>query len=166
MKNIADDAGLATEMGLRCFGAEEQQHLEALSPLESWQRHVALRGPETLGAALVERILCRPGMAQDGTLEEAFVVAAHYHDPTELASPAEALAYSLAARLEGPDARLRAELATAQMLGLAVLEGVLPTLAESAPGDIVRLFGPALQAVLDNSTADGASSKADNGAKT
>ncbi|MFD7439275.1 hypothetical protein [Streptomyces sp. NPDC059861] len=162
VKEIATADGV-TVLGVRSFRTTTPHCPEAQSPLRGRQDGV-LGSPGTTGATLVERVLRRHDATRDGTLEEAFVMAARFHDPTQLASHAEALAHSLAERLEGPDVRLRAELATAQMLGLAVLEGVLPALDGAAPVDIVRVLGPAVQAVLDNPAAGAVGSKAGSGA--
>lgn len=56
----------------------------------------------------------------------------------------------VAAELEGPDARLRASLVAAQLVGLAMARYVVRVepLASATPDDVARTVGPALQALL------------------
>ncbi len=155
MKDIAADAGVTAAMVVRYFGTKEELYRKALPPLQD-RREFVSGDIDTLGRAMVGRFLDQPGEAADGTLQHAFVMAAGYHDPTELASHTEAFAEALAERLRGPDARLRAELTTAQMLGLAIMRGILrnPTLAEADREAVVRLLGGAVQVCLEDECLD------------
>lgn len=80
-------------------------------------------------------------------------MAARHHNPGELDAHVDTFTQALVDRLEGPDARLRAELLAAQILGLAVRKGILHTrtLAAVGPEAVVRLLGPAMQHCLDPS---------------
>ncbi|WP_232667317.1 TetR/AcrR family transcriptional regulator [Pseudonocardia sp. TRM90224] len=57
----------------------------------------------------------------------------------------------LAARLDRPDARLRVTLVSAQLLGLAVARYVveIEPVASASVDDLVALYGPAVQSLLD-----------------
>ncbi|MYV40419.1 TetR/AcrR family transcriptional regulator, partial [Streptomyces sp. SID1328] len=56
----------------------------------------------------------------------------------------------LAARLTGPDAGLRAELAVAALIGVGVMYGIArgPHLRESGPDEVADRYGPLVQAQL------------------
>lgn len=150
MKDIAADAGVTAAMVVRYFGTKEELYRKALPPLQS-RRDFVDGDVETLGRTMVGRFLDQPGEAADGTLQHAFAMAAGHHDPAELATHTEAFAQAVAERLDGPDARLRAELTAAQLLGLAIMQAVLKSrvLTQADRDDVVRLFGAAVQTCLD-----------------
>jgi len=60
-------------------------------------------------------------------------------------------AASVAAKLDGPDAELRAALFGACMMGIGMARYLieLPHLADASPEDLERLLGPALAALLE-----------------
>lgn len=65
----------------------------------------------------------------------------------------EVLISSLLQVLEGDDRELRASLVAGQLIGMATLRYVvrMPPLAEAPMDDVVRLYGPAMQALIGTS---------------
>jgi len=65
----------------------------------------------------------------------------------------EVLISSLLQVLEGDDRELRASLVAGQLIGMATLRYVvrMPPLAEASIGDVVRLYSPAMQALIGTS---------------
>ncbi|HEY8985931.1 MAG TPA: TetR family transcriptional regulator [Streptomyces sp.] len=150
LKAVAERAGVSAPLVVKYFGNKDALFARVMSfeadtqalldaPLEELGRHMVrcvVGGQREEGADPVLRIVFAPlhGEHGDG-------VRANFR--TQVVD-------RLAARLPGPDAALRAELAMATLLGLGVMNGIARGEAVRATPveEIVERYGPKVQAIL------------------
>lgn len=150
LKAVAERAGVSPPLILKYFGNKDalfarvmsfQTDAEALldAPLDELGRHMVrhvLTSQRDQGADPILRIVFAPLHGEQGDiLRENF--------RTQVTD-------RLTARLRGPDAALRAELAVSTLLGLGVMYGIARgTLTRAtAVEEIVDRYAPAVQALL------------------
>ncbi|MEU0455701.1 TetR family transcriptional regulator [Streptomyces sp. NPDC006129] len=150
LKAVADRAGVSPPLILKYFGNKDtlfarvmsfEADAEALlaAPLEDLGRHMVrhvLVSQSEQGADPLLRIVFAPLHGEQGD-----ILRANFR--TQVTD-------RLTARLTGPDAGLRAELAVAALLGLGVMYGIArgPELRASTVENLVDRYAPALQAHL------------------
>ncbi|MGY1743900.1 TetR/AcrR family transcriptional regulator [Blastococcus sp. SYSU D00695] len=151
VRAIAAAAGVDPALVIRHFGSKEQLFIEVMGLASG--HGPALDGPlETLGAALVAYVL-HPDRERERRAY-ATMVRASEHDAVRASLRASARVQfidRLTARLEGPDAGVRAELIAAQVGGLMQ---AWPTISESVLDQagrerVVALYARAVQALVD-----------------
>lgn len=153
VRQIAAAAGVDPSMVTRHFGSKEALFLETISIDEGFRGLV--EGPlEGLGRRLLERLLA-PGGPASGVGAYAALVGAI--DRPEVRSYLQRsadrhLVEPLAARLAGPDARLRARLVATLVNGLLFDLRVHrdPALVDRPPAEVLAVYARALQALLDD----------------
>ncbi len=150
LKAVAERAGVSAPLVLKYFGNKDALFARVMSfeedaetfldaPLEDLGRHrdrQILTGQRERGADPVLRIAFAPLHGDHGD-----VLRANFR--------AQVLD-RLAARLPGPDAAVRAELALATALGLSMMLGIArgPELRSLPVEDVVDRYGPTVQAHL------------------
>jgi AcrR family transcriptional regulator len=156
IRDIASDAGVDGALIIRFFGSKDGLFSEAMAvpPVVSERMDRALEGdPAQLGERIVRTFL---GLWDDPATSPPLLamfrsVVTNEHAAHEMRTFLEArMVSSIAPRLTSSDAALRASLAAAQMLGVAFARNVLgvPTLSTAQSENLVRVFGPAIQATL------------------
>ncbi|MEU9385174.1 TetR family transcriptional regulator, partial [Streptomyces sp. NPDC048279] len=150
LKDVAERAGVSAPLILKYFGNKDSLFARVMSfdtdaaalldaPLDDLGRHMVrhvLEGQRDRGADPLLRIVFAPLHGDHGDVLRANFRAQVVDRVT--------------ARLTGPDAGLRAELAVAQLIGLGVMYGIArgPRLRDSAIDDLADRYGPAVQAQL------------------
>ncbi|MFD3589919.1 TetR family transcriptional regulator [Streptomyces sp. NPDC058683] len=150
LKDVAERAGVSAPLILKYFGNKDSLFARVMSfdsdaaalldaPLDDLGRHMVrhvLEGQRDRGADPLLRIVFAPLHGDHGD-----VLRANFRAQ---------VVDRVAARLTGPDAGLRAELAVAQLIGLGVMYGIArgPRLRDSAIDDLADRYGPAVQAQL------------------
>lgn len=150
LKAVAERAGVSPPLVLKYFGNKDALFARVMSfeedaaalldaPVEELGRHMVrhvVAGQRERGADPVLRIVFAPLHGDHGD-----ILRANFR--TQVAEP-------LAARLGGPDARLRAELALATLIGLGVMFGIArgEELRAMSVEEIVDHYGPTVQAQL------------------
>ncbi|MHC5905736.1 TetR/AcrR family transcriptional regulator [Streptomyces sp. S6] len=150
LKAVAERAGVSAPLVLKYFGNKDALFARVMS-FEA-DTEVLLDAPlEELGRHMVRRVV--GGQREEGTDPVLRVVFASMHgehgDDVRANFRAQVID-RLAARLPGPDAALRAELAVATLLGLGVMNGIARGEAVRATPveEIVARYGPKVQAIL------------------
>ncbi len=150
LKDIAEDAGVSPALIIKYFGSKEQL-FDALVDFQS-AADVLFDGPlEQLGERMVS-MLARPlEPYKPLSMNILFMSGASEESNSKLRENySKQMIDALAARLSGPDARLRAELAMSMVTGLAIMRRRM--LAERATGsvpDVVARYAPLVQELLD-----------------
>ncbi|MFG2788020.1 TetR family transcriptional regulator [Streptomyces sp. NPDC048419] len=155
LKAVAERAGVSAPLILKYFGNKDALFARVMSfeadadalldaPLDELGRHMVrhvLVSQTRQGADPLLRIVFAPLHGAQGD-----ILRANFR--TQVTE-------RLTARLEGPDAGLRAELAVAGLLGLGVMFGIARSthVRGAAPEDVVDRYAPAVQAHL--TPADG-----------
>ncbi|MEV7151385.1 TetR family transcriptional regulator [Streptomyces sp. NPDC093084] len=150
LKDVAERAGVSAPLILKYFGNKDGLLARVMSfdtdaaalldaPLDDLGRHMVrhvLEGQRDRGADPLLRIVFAPLHGDHGD-----VLRANFRAQ---------VVDRVAARLAGPDAPLRAELAVAQLIGLGVMYGIArgPRLRDSAVDDLADRYGPCVQAQL------------------
>jgi AcrR family transcriptional regulator len=150
LRDIALECGVSAALVIKYFGTKERLFAEAVS-FEAEARALLDCPLERLGEHLVATLLELHDRARSDPFLRA-VMAAFRPNGTEFsASFQRYFAEPLAARLPGPDARLRADLICAQLAGLGAVRLAikLPAVAALPPERLVELQGPALQNLID-----------------
>ncbi|NEB81668.1 TetR/AcrR family transcriptional regulator [Streptomyces sp. SID14478] len=150
LKAVADRAGVSPPLILKYFGnkdalfssvmnfeADVESFLDA--PLDDLGRHMVrhvLTGQAERGADPILRIVFAPLHGEQGE-----ILRANFRSQ---------VSGRLAARLRGPDAGLRAELAVSMLLGLGVMYGIArgPHVRTADIDDVVNRYAPAVQDAL------------------
>jgi AcrR family transcriptional regulator len=148
VRAVADVVGVDPALVIRYFGSKEALFVEALVE----ERDLSyIEGPLE---SLAERML-RNAFAQwqrDGGSFASLLRSTNNPTAIQLlrARATEVVVAAIARRLEGSDARMRAELVTAQLLGFTVMRNLLgmPGSRRIGVEELVRLYGPALQAII------------------
>ncbi|MFF6996386.1 TetR family transcriptional regulator [Streptomyces sp. NPDC008313] len=150
LKSVADRAGVSPPLILKYFGNKDALFARVMSfesdaaalldaPLDELGRHMVrhlVTGQRERGADPVLRIVFAPLHGEQGDILRSNFRAQ--------------VSDRLAARLGGPDAGLRAELAVSTLLGLGVMYGIArgSRLRATDVEDIVDRYGPTVQAHL------------------
>ncbi|WP_240659644.1 TetR/AcrR family transcriptional regulator [Streptomyces sp. WAC 01529] len=150
LKAVAERAGVSAPLVLKYFGNKDALFAHVMSfeadaeafldaPLARLGRHMVhhlLTGQAERGADPVLRIVFAPLHGERGD-----VLRANFRAQ---------VIQRLSARLAGPDAGLRAELAVGMLLGLGVMYGIArgPSLRAAAITEITERYAPAVQSFL------------------
>jgi AcrR family transcriptional regulator len=149
IRDIAARADLSPAMVMKCGGSKRELFYEAATIVPPPLPDVP---PAHLGKALVRELLRRFTDASLEPLNRALVLRLSAPDPESVRRRfISGYLDPLAERLGGDrDAQLRAELAVAALMGLAATLRVFeaPT-SVAAPEEVVKRYGPVVQALLD-----------------
>jgi AcrR family transcriptional regulator len=150
LRDIALDCGVSAALVVKYFGTKEQLFAEAVS-FEAEATALLDCPLDRLGEHLVRTLLDLHDHAHSDPFLRA-VLAAFRPNGAEFATSFQRhFAKPLAARLSGKDAQLRADLICAELVGLgaARLAIGLPAVSALSTGQLVRLYGPRLQRLVD-----------------
>lgn len=150
LKDIAEDAGVSASLIIKYFGSKEQL-FEELIDFQSGAEALLDCPLEQLGEHMVS-LFARPSepyrplsmniLFMSGTSEE--------NSRTLRENYSTQIIDALAARLPGPDARLRAELAISMVMGLAIMRRrMMRELATGTVEDVLPMYAPLVQKLLD-----------------
>ncbi|WP_127784502.1 TetR/AcrR family transcriptional regulator [Rhodococcus sp. X156] len=158
LRQVAGDVGVNPALVIRYFDSKERLFVEALGPRPHFG-DVTDVPLDRLGPELVRRAIVELRSGQSG---ESLLALLHSQS-TELGMSrlrtviVEDFADVLGARLPGAQARARAVLVGAQLLGLSLVTEVF-----RRPGDalmpieeVVAMYGPAVQALIDHTGPTG-----------
>jgi AcrR family transcriptional regulator len=155
VKAIAAEAGVDAALVIRHFGSKEALFLETMA-VDQGDRGLTEGPIDTLGAALIRRLVVDLTGTAAGMFA-ALVGSADRGDVREHLdrSSTRHVVEPLARRLSGPEPELRARLVLAQITGLQVALWVVrdPGLVGRSPEQIVALYAPAVQALIDGPAA-------------
>ena len=152
LKTVAERAGVSAPLILKYFGNKEALFARVMS-FES-DAEALLDAPlDELGRHMVRHVLVsQRERGADPLLRIAFAPLQGDHGDILRVNFRAQVIDRLAARLPGPDAALRAELAVSTVLGLGVMYGIArgTRLRETATDVIVDRYGPTVQAHLES----------------
>ncbi|MFI6505500.1 TetR family transcriptional regulator [Nonomuraea typhae] len=153
IRSLAADAGVDPAMIHYFFGSKDKLFAAAFGGPESPRAPldaVLDEGLEGAGARIVRGFLAAWDDAADVEPLLAIIRSGQAPDMVRQYIEREFTA-RLADRLPGPDAGLRAQLITGQLLGLALVRYSLRLPGPAAAGavDLAAAYGPAIQAILD-----------------
>lgn len=149
VREIAAGADVNPAIVIRHFGSKEQLFIETVDNVAAWKE--LLSGPiDTLGTEVVRRIAHgrRKGLSTFGAIVRA---SSRPDIRSRLQESTIALiAEPLVERIDAPDARLRAHLFTAQLVGLMSALALYDDefLLDAPLEDIVERYGESLQRML------------------
>lgn len=151
LRQVAAAVGVNPALVIRYFGGKEQLFLEVLGPRPQIA-DTAEVPLDQLGAELVRRAMLQLRSTQDGSR----LLALLHSQSNELGLSrlrqmiVKDFAHDLASRLQGPDAKARAVLIGAQLLGLSIVTAVFvePDDALMPIEDVVAMYGPGVQALI------------------
>jgi AcrR family transcriptional regulator len=151
VRGVAGAAGIDPALVIRHFGSKEQLFLETVDVEGPFAP--ALDGPPAgLGERLVALVVDERLSTVLRTPYRAMIRATDSAAVRErlVAAMEATLARPLAARLEGPDAELRAHLVAAQVGGLLEALVILedPVVVDADPAAVVRHYGRAMSTLL------------------
>ncbi|MBO7935929.1 MULTISPECIES: TetR/AcrR family transcriptional regulator [Streptomyces] len=150
LKAVAERAGVSAPLVLKYFGNKDALFARVMSFEEDAETF--LDAPlEDLGRHMVRQILTgQRERGADPVLRIAFAPLHGDHGDVLRANFRAQVLDRLAARLPGPDAAVRAELALATALGLSMMLGIArgPELRSLPVEDVVDRYGPTVQAHL------------------
>ncbi|ODU02709.1 MAG: hypothetical protein ABS81_16725 [Pseudonocardia sp. SCN 72-86] len=150
LRGIAAEAQVSAALLVKYFGSKEGL-LAAASDLEA-ETAALLDAPNaTLGAHLVGALLDLHDRAQADPLLRTVLTGPRPGGERIVEELDRRLVARLADRLDGPDARLRAEMVCAQLIGLGAVRLLLasPATVAEPPAALVERLGPILQAWID-----------------
>lgn len=150
LRGIAADAGVSAALIVKQFGGKEQL-LAAVADFGPAAEQLLDCRNDELGAHLVRTALeLRRRDGADPLLRVVFSIGRTDERAILKRRFTEQLTDPLAARLEGPDARLRAELVLGQLLGLASIMSIDADgpVARAPIAALVARFGPSLQRLI------------------
>jgi AcrR family transcriptional regulator len=150
LRGIAADAGVSAALIVKHFGSKESLFEQVADFSEAAELLLAGSDDELGRHAVLTLVKYRRENNQDlllrvvfaaGSGDERALIREHFRDQVTRA---------FAARLTGADAGLRAELITAQLLGLGATLAVDKTgpAATASPETIADLYAPSLQALI------------------
>ncbi|MGZ4520799.1 MAG: TetR family transcriptional regulator [Mycobacteriaceae bacterium] len=153
LRQVAGEVGVNPALVIRYFGSKEELFLEVLGPRLSIG-DVADVPLEDLGAELVRRALVKLRSSHSGS----GLLALLHSQSNELGLSrlrdviVRDFAHELGSRLSGSDAKARAVLIGAQLLGLSIVtELFLRPEDELMPIDeVVAIYGPGVQALVNS----------------
>lgn len=151
VRGVAGAAGIDPALVIRHFGSKEQLFLETIDVEGPFAP--ALEGPLTgMGERLVALVLDERLSTVLRTPYRAMIRATDSVAVRErlVAAMEATLARPIAARLDGPDATLRAHLLAAQIGGLLEALVILedPAVVGAHPADVARYYGAAVSTLL------------------
>ena len=150
VRDIARASGADPALVIRYFGSKEALFLETMS-IDGDFAELLEGSLEDLGRRVVERLVSRGDVTR--RLYTALLRAADREEVRAYLArlTATRLVDPLVERLAGPDARVRAQLVAAQIGGLlnSLWNVRVPELVDAADADIVRIYGTALQHLID-----------------
>lgn len=150
VREIAARAGIDPALIIRYFGSKEGLFAEAVSA--KFDLSALIAGDlNTLGARLAAYILAKKSADEPYDPLPALLRSASSEVAGRMLRDALRKGFTrpLAARLEGPDAVARAELAGAMLLGLLVHGTVVGSDSGASKACLLALAAPVLQAVID-----------------
>ncbi|RTL62670.1 MAG: TetR/AcrR family transcriptional regulator [Pseudonocardiaceae bacterium] len=150
LRGIAAEAQVSAALLVKYFGSKEGL-LAAASDLEA-ETAALLDAPNaTLGRHLVAALLDLHDRAEADPLLRVVLTGPRPGGERIVEELDRRLIMRLADRLDGPDARLRAELVCAQLIGLGAVRLLLtsPATVAEPPAALVERLGPILQAWID-----------------
>jgi len=153
LKDIAEEAGVSAPLIIKYFGSKEQLYEELVD--FQYGAQVLFDGPlESLGERMVA-MLARPLEPYKPLSMNILFMSGGSEESNRMLRDnySTQMVDALAARLSGTDARLRAELAMSAVMGLAIMRRRM--MQERATGtidEVVALYGPLVQALLDGTT--------------
>ncbi|MFC4001233.1 TetR family transcriptional regulator [Prauserella oleivorans] len=150
LRDIAADADVSAALVVKYFGSKEALFAEA-SSFEG-EAAVLLNCPvDRLGEHLVRTLLDYHERTQADPLLRALFTSSRPAGATFRENFERQFVAALSDRLSGPDARLRAELVCAHLLGLGAARLVLRTgeIAAQEPEHLVARTAPLLQSWID-----------------
>lgn len=154
LRAIAADADVSAALLVKYFGSKEGL-LEAAVDLAA-ESDALLDCPRaSLGGHLVATLVDLHDRAQADPLLRV-ALAGHRPGGERIVGNFELQFLGrLADRLDGPDARLRAELVCSQLMGLGAMRLLVaaPATAAATPAELVDRIGPVLQNWIDGTTA-------------
>lgn len=150
LRGIAADAGVSAALLVKYFGSKEGL-LTAAADLETETAALLDAPTAVLGRHLVATLLDLHDRAQADPLLRVVLTGPRPGGERIVEELDRRLIARLAERLDGPQARLRAELVCAQLIGLGAVRLLLASPATSAepPTALVDRLGPVLQAWID-----------------
>ncbi|MGD9988766.1 TetR family transcriptional regulator [Pseudonocardia sp.] len=150
LRGIAAEAQVSAALLVKYFGSKEAL-LTAASDLEAETAELLDAPNETLGRHLVAALLALHDRAEADPLLRVVLTGPRPGGERIVEELDRRLVGPLAARLTGPDARLRAELVCAQLIGLGAVRLLLtsPATVAEPPAALVERLGPILQAWID-----------------
>ncbi|GAB1333778.1 TetR family transcriptional regulator [Streptomyces sp. E-15] len=150
LKAVAERAGVSPPLILKYFGNKEALFARVMS--FDTDADDLLDAPlDGLGRHMVRHVLTsQRERGADPLLRIAFAPLHGDHGDVLRANFRAQVTERLAARLTGPDAGLRAELAVAAVVGLGVMYGIArgPHVREADADAVADRYGPAVQAQL------------------
>jgi AcrR family transcriptional regulator len=153
IRGVASRAGIDPALVMQYYGNKERLFAEA----SRWRRddkRIDRVSVADLPAAALQDLVAHFEHPQDGEAAKALMRNCLTHPSAADAMRDKVMcdrAASVAAKLDGPDAELRAALFGACMMGIGMARYLieLPHLADASPEDLERLLGPALAALLE-----------------
>ncbi|MEU6546201.1 TetR family transcriptional regulator [Streptomyces sp. NPDC046859] len=150
LKAVADRAGVSPPLILKYFGNKDTLFAQVMS-FEADAEALLAAPLERLGAHMVRHVLVSQSeQGADPLLRIVFAPLHGEQGDILRANFRRQVTERITARLDGPDAGLRAELAVATLLGLGVVYGIArgTEVRATAVDDLVDRYAPAVQAQL------------------
>ncbi|WP_189929691.1 TetR/AcrR family transcriptional regulator [Streptomyces sulfonofaciens] len=150
LRSVAERAGVSPPLILKYFGSKDALFAQVMS-FEADATALLDAPLDALGAHMVRHVLVSQSEhGADPLLRVVFAPLHREHGDVLRANFRTQVAARLAARLPGPDAGLRAELAVGMLLGLGVMYGIVSGTRLRAAGldAITDRYAPAVQAHL------------------
>ncbi|MFE0401115.1 TetR family transcriptional regulator [Streptomyces nigra] len=150
LKAVADRAGVSPPLILKYFGNKDTLFAQVMS-FEADADALLAAPLEGLGAHMVRHVLVSQSeQGADPLLRIVFAPLHGEQGDILRANFRRQVTERITARLDGPDAGLRAELAVATLLGLGVMYGIArgTDVRATAVDELVERYAPALQAYL------------------
>lgn len=154
LKDIAEEAGVSAPLIIKYFGSKEQLYEELVD--FQYGAQVLFDGPlESLGERMVA-MLARPLEPYKPLSMNILFMSGGSEESNRMLRDnySTQMVDALAARLPGPDTRLRAELAMSAVMGLAIMRRRM--MQERATGtveEVVALYAPLVQRLLDGDSS-------------
>ncbi|KUL70641.1 MULTISPECIES: TetR/AcrR family transcriptional regulator [unclassified Streptomyces] len=150
LKAVADRAGVSPPLILKYFGNKDSLFAQVMS-FEADAEALLAAPLERLGAHMVRHVLVSQSeQGVDPLLRIVFAPLHGQQGDILRANFRRQVTERITARLDGPDAGLRAELAVATLLGLGVVYGIArgTDVRDADVDDLVARYAPAVQAQL------------------
>lgn len=150
LKAVADRAGVSPPLILKYFGNKDTLFAQVMS-FEADADALLAAPLERLGAQMVRHVLVSQSeQGADPLLRIVFAPLHGEQGDILRANFRRQVTERITARLDGPDAGLRAELAVATLLGLGVMYGIArgTDVRATAVDELVERYAPAVQAYL------------------
>ncbi|MEV8087632.1 TetR family transcriptional regulator [Streptomyces nigra] len=150
LKAVADRAGVSPPLILKYFGNKDTLFTQVMS-FEADADALLAAPLERLGAHMVRHVLVSQSeQGADPLLRIVFAPLHGEQGDILRANFRRQVTERITARLDGPDAGLRAELAVATLLGLGVMYGIArgTEVRATAVDELVERYAPAVQAYL------------------